>query len=201
MGFEMTQLKFPKTPEDHKLLEERVSLTPEEQGYLKDLHGRLIDQLNQCDIYNMVEFYKAELERTVGELGTGVKMKLEYTIAATYNTMGIITLEDHEPKERAEAIEEAIKWYQKADETAGFLINCEERANACLQAAYFRGQAGGQGAKKLLQEAAILAAELAMQCKGGIVVIGYEKPEPKPLMSPEELEAYADTRPEDPSLN
>ena len=60
-----------------------------------------------------------------------------------YESFGTFTLEGEDPKKRFEMFEQAISWYQKADETVGFYTDYALRqAESCLQAASFGRKSG-----------------------------------------------------------
>ncbi len=103
------------------------------------------------------KFLETELENLKDKFGerVAVKRRLEYTIGSKYERlatfgMGTSDTEGGDPRERAEIFAKAVKWYQMADETVGYLTDYSMRqAQSCFGFSHFAQKANLE--QKLIQ--------------------------------------------------
>ena len=145
----MRQLKVP-AKEDFDQLTEAVEFNEEERAYFDEMIKRSDAQLDEKDYRGKIDFYLKELEVTKERFGkrVAVQRRLMYMIGHAHEWLGTYVLGDSRleggnPLERAEMFEQAILWYQAADETVGFFTDYSLRqSESCGGAAHFRTQAG-----------------------------------------------------------
>ena len=140
----MKDMRFPN-PEEFKQLEEKVIFNEEEEHHFNDILERGEAQFDTYLHPESLNFYLKELESIKDRFGDriAVERRLKFCIALTCDILGFQTLWDYSFEERAEMFEQAVLWYQKADETIGFLSPYSiSQADACFNAAHCRNRAG-----------------------------------------------------------
>jgi len=131
--------------EDFSKLEEILEFNSEEQKYFDDMKQRRDSKFNKKAYADKLQFYLQELEAIKGKFDgrIAVERMLKYFIGHAYEDVGTHTLEGKDPKERYPMFEQAVIWYQGADETMGYLSDYAMRqAQSCFGAAHFRKKAG-----------------------------------------------------------
>ena len=140
----MTQLKKVNM-EDLQRLEPIVKFNPAESEYWEYMEKRRDARVDKDDYKVRITFYKAELEAVQKIFGDriAVERRLKYAIGHSYEWLGTHVEKDLVPIERAKLFEEAVFWYQLADETVGFLTDFALRqSEACMGAAHYRRLGG-----------------------------------------------------------
>jgi len=148
----MAQLKVPRSEEDFENLKAKVVFNPEEEAYWEEMTKRRRARVNEDDNRGKIDFYLNELKKIEGKFGDriAVKRALIYSIGHVYEWLGTYGMGDSpteggDPRERASMFEQAVFWYQTADETIGYLSDCALRqSEACGGAVHFRKKAGLQ---------------------------------------------------------
>jgi hypothetical protein len=139
----MTLLRFP-SKEEFRNLEKEVDFTPEESGYWDDMELRKDAQVDKEDMQGQIRFYLQELKANGRQFGkrVAVERRLKYRLGVAYELLGKKYSEGKEPLERADYFEQAVFWYQSADESVGFITDYAIRqAESCGGVAYFRQEA------------------------------------------------------------
>src|SRR3989338_5189414 len=140
----MKELRRPNS-EELENLKEVVVFNSAEQEYWDDMIARRDSELAPGNHEASIGFYFNELKQTQGKFGgrVAVKRTLEYLIGHAHEWLGTYTSEGQDFGLRAEMCEKAVLWYQRADETIGFLSDYALRqAEASGMVAKFRTKAG-----------------------------------------------------------
>ena len=127
-----------RTPEidEFPQMEQRCRMSPEDEAYWKQLMTRRISVSHED-----LEFYLGEFETVKDHAGVGVKRKLSFLIGKLYEEIG--TRLHSAPEQKYPLFENAVAWYHKADEFAGYFTDYAIRqSEACAAAAYYRHKAG-----------------------------------------------------------
>ena len=140
----MKELKTPHG-EDFNKLKEIVNFNSEEQKYWDDMEKRRDSQFQEKDLDGRIKFYLNELKsiqnRFVGR--AAVQRQLSYITGYAYEYLGTYISEGKNPKDRYPMFENAVIWYQKADEIIGYITDYALRqSESCGGAAKFRKEAG-----------------------------------------------------------
>ncbi len=144
---EMKQLKIPEK-EDIYLLKKELEFNEKETAYFDGLDKKSDEYLDKKDYRGLIDFYTKEFSAKEKLGSVTVKRRLMYLIGHAYECMGTFGFgksrhEGGDPLERAEMFEQAVMWYQAADEIVGFFTDYSLRqSEACGGAAYFRTLAG-----------------------------------------------------------
>lgn len=146
----MAELKVPTTDEEFEKLEEMAKLNSVEEAYIKDMKKRVDSQFSPKDYRGLIGFYSQELQAINGRFGDRIAIErmLKYALGHACESLATKGLGDSpteggDLKERAEIFEQAILWYQAADETVGYYSDYAIRqSEACRGASYFRRKAG-----------------------------------------------------------
>ncbi|MBI2583900.1 MAG: hypothetical protein HYW25_04490 [Candidatus Aenigmarchaeota archaeon] len=134
-------------PGEFGALKRACEFTPEEQAYWDEMERRRDSQVGKKDYGKKAEFYRQELEQVRDRFDgrIAVERRLRYLAGHSYECLGTF-LHDLDAERRAEALENAVWWYQQADETVRVSTDYALRqANACLGAASLRRELGRQG--------------------------------------------------------
>jgi hypothetical protein len=107
-------------------------------------------RFSKNDYREKIQFYLNELQATNNRFGNRVAVErdLKCRIGHTYEGLATYGLGDSpteggDPKERAEMFEQAVMWYQAAEETTGYYSDFIFRqVEASWGAAHFRKKAG-----------------------------------------------------------
>ena len=191
----MKELKVPRR-EEFESLREAVTFNHDEQAYWDEMMQRRDSRIDEKDYIGKARFYLRELQLLEGRFGerVAVKRRLEYVIGHAYECEGTFALDGHDPRERIPMFENAVMWYQAADETVGFLTDYSLRqSEACAGAATYRREAGIED--EVTESFRMRAGQLLETCLGGgkIVVINSQQ-----LPSYfDELKHFADKKIED----
>lgn len=129
------ELRAPEG-EEFSQIEEKCKMTPEEKAYWKVL---MIKPVHVS--YGHLDLYLKEFDIVKDRVGVGVKRKLSFIIGKLYEELG--TRLCYTPEEKYPLFEQAVAWYHKADEFAGYFTDYAIRqSEACAAAAYYRQKAG-----------------------------------------------------------
>ena len=140
----MVPLRRP-TKEELSDLVNFVEFNSEEQKYMNKIKKKRKPLSDAKDYNRLLKFYIDELKNIEGEFGDriAVKRRLYYSIGHTLESMATFGMKNEHPITKAQAFENAITWYQAADELCGFLTDYALRqAECCTGAMDYRLKAG-----------------------------------------------------------
>ncbi len=129
------ELRVPEAGEFSEI-EQRCRMNSEDETYWK----KLMEKQISCS-HEQLDFFLKEFAAVEGRVGVGVKRKLSFIIGKLYEELG--TRQAKIPQDKYPLYENAVVWYHKADEFAGYFTDYAIRqSEACAQAAYHRHMAG-----------------------------------------------------------
>lgn len=141
----MKYLKIP-TNEEIDQISELVEFNPIEEKYWKNVKIKENAETEKEDYFGKIDFYLKELESVKNKFGDriAIERRIKYRLGYNYEWIGTKVMKDEEdPLNIAKIFEQAIYWYQSADECVGYITDYVLRqAESCNGARYYRELAG-----------------------------------------------------------